>query len=72
MLYPAPLSPGRISEIVLAARFFDSRPSFCGKPSQKPHAKNPTFVRSIRQWRAGSITVGRGTRFVGWVRREAA
>jgi hypothetical protein len=22
--------------------------------------KNPTFVRSIRQWRTGCITVGRG------------
>jgi hypothetical protein len=41
--------------------FFDSHPSYEQAIPKNLAAKNPTFVRSIQQWRAGSITVGRGT-----------
>jgi hypothetical protein len=40
--------------------FFDSHPSY-EQPVPKNLAALLTFVRSIQQWKAGSITVGRGT-----------
>jgi hypothetical protein len=49
------------SNSVLAARFL-IRTRAMSKPfPKKLAAKNPTFVRSIQQWTAGSITVGCGT-----------
>jgi hypothetical protein len=46
----------RISEVVLAIR---SHPSFA-KPLPRTSPLPPTFVRYIRRWIAGCITIGRG------------
>jgi hypothetical protein len=42
-------------------RFF-AHPSYEQAQAKNPAAKNPIFVRSPRQWTAGSITIGRGNR----------
>jgi hypothetical protein len=41
------------------------------KPLQNLAAKNSTFVRSIQQWRAGSITVERAVRKKRMKEKEA-
>ena len=53
---------GRGNKFALSRRGFLIRTRAMVKASSKIPAAIPIFVRSIRQWRAGFITIGHGAR----------